>query len=289
MIRALFILAFMLPAPTASSETPVFSLAAEIAQARDGEIILVPAGEYDIRDVKVRRSITLAGATDGETVFFASKPVAKGLLNPMPGVSLTVRNVTFRNAASPDQNGAGIRHDGLDLTIRDCRFINNENGVLSTGDDTGAVTITGSAFIDNGFGDGYSHGLYVVRANQLTIDESRFIGTRIGHHVKSLAQETQISNSVFDDAKGGSSYAIDASRGGAVSIIDNHIIHAATSENAAIFNYDLTRGGEATSLIISGNRIDNHRRHAILLRNPTAVTPVFENNVIKNFGRATLK
>ena len=161
------------------------SLSTLIADAAPGDEIVIPAGEYALADLKIRKDLSLRG--NGEVIFKAAGPVAKGILNPMPGVSIRVENITFRGATSPDKNGAGIRHDGKDLTIINCRFERNENGVLATGAEDSIIKISQSAFVENGHGDGYSHGIYVVRAASLTVEESTYEGTRIGHHIKSLA------------------------------------------------------------------------------------------------------
>ena len=260
----------------------------QIRNARDGAVILVPAGDYNIADVKIFSSLILRGDPQGKTIFHSSAVTDKGLLIPQKGVSLTVEDITFRDTVSWDRNGAGIRHEGLNLTILNCIFDGNEDGVLSTGDKAGIISIKSSAFIDNGFGDGQSHGIYVFEAARLQIADSRFVGNRIGHHVKSLANETIIENSHFDDANGRTSYALDVSRGGAVTLTGNTIIQSVDSDNQAIVNYDLTRGGSAVSLRIENNKIINRYAGGILLRNATRMAPVISGNEIVNEGRGKL-
>ncbi len=258
-----------------------------VSNARAGETIMLVAGRYDIADLKLRRDITLIG--EGRVVLFSSGPVAKGLLNPLPGASLRVENIAFEGARSPDDNGAGIRHDGNNLTVVNCLFEDNENGILATGEETGRIRIEGSAFIGNGHGDGYSHGIYVSSGGELEITNSKFAGTKIGHHVKSLAGRTVIRHSVLDDAGGRTSYAVDASKGGDVTIESSLVIQSADSENAAIFNYDLTRGGAAIALRIAGNRIVNRHPGGVILRNATDLAPFAEGNAVVNEGRGRLQ
>ena len=282
-IRSILLLLAALAPTSALADATVSSVAElqkAVARARAGETITLAAGRYDVADLKIPRDLTLKG--EGEVVLYSSRPVEKGLLNPLPGASLRVENMSFIGARSPDDNGAGIRHDGHDLTIVNCRFEDDEDGVLATGDEKGSIRIEDSEFIRNGHGDGYSHGIYVSSGALLDIRRSRFVGTRIGHHVKSLARETYIRESVLDDADGRTSYDVDASRGGAVVIESNLIIQSADSDNYAIFNYDLSRGGEAAGLTIRNNRIVNRCPKGILLRNGSGLAPVIENNVIVN-------
>ncbi len=257
-----------------------------VAIAAPGETIAIAAGRYDLSDLKIPRNVNLTGR--GEVIFYSSKPVAKGLLNPLPGASVRIENIKFFGAASPDENGAGIRHDGDNLTIVNCSFEDNENGILATGGNGGRIRIRGSSFLRNGFGDGYSHGVYVVRAAALEVSDSKFAGTKIGHHVKSLAARTRLTNSTFDDADGRTSYAVDASKGGDVWIADNVIIQAADADNSTIINYDLSRGGKAVNLAIINNRITNRHHNGQLLRNATALSPQMSGNEIANEGRGRL-
>ena len=104
-----------------------------------GDVFLAP-GRYDVADLKIGKTVTLKGR--GDVILFSSKPVAKGLLNPLPGVSLTVENIVFTGAQSPDKNGAGIRHDGANLTIINSIFRDNENGILSTSAEDGVINIS---------------------------------------------------------------------------------------------------------------------------------------------------
>ncbi|WP_411817194.1 hypothetical protein [Hyphococcus sp. DH-69] len=277
------LLIYLLLFQSAAAETIVdsargFALAVE--RASDGDEISLSQGRYDIADLKIRHDISITGR--GAVTLYSSSPVAKGLLNPKPNTNVRIENITFEGATSPDQNGAGIRHDGNDLTVINCRFIENENGILATGNETGNITIERSQFIRNGHGDGYSHGIYIVRGQMAKVYKSKFIGTRIGHHVKSLATQTAIAETEFDDADGRTSYSIDLSKGGDANITNNKFLQAANADNPAIINYDLTRGGSADGLIIRGNRITNRKRNGQLLRNQSPVEPRIFQNIIRD-------
>ncbi|MEQ1931168.1 MAG: right-handed parallel beta-helix repeat-containing protein [Parvularculaceae bacterium] len=260
----------------------------EIQKAKSGATVQIPAGVHILTDLKLYKSVALVGSPDGKTVLRSAEVTEKGILVPLSGVDLKVENITFEGARSWDRNGAGIRHEGRNLTIVNCRFISNEDGLLATGDAGGTITIRNSAFIDNGFGDGMSHAIYVLNSAKLDIDKSRFEGTRIGHHVKSLADETIVRNSVLDDGYGRGSYALDASKGGAVTFEGNTVTQAADGENNTIINYDLTRGGKALKLTIVGNKFINRWDGGTLLRNDSKLTPTYSNNEIVNEGKRPL-
>ena len=238
-----------------------------IAKAESGAEIRVPTGFYNIQDLKIRKTLKLIG--EGDVVLQSANPVAKGLLVPNGNMSLQVENLTFRGATSPDRNGAGIRHEGEDLWVINCIFEGNEDGILATGSETGRVEIKNSTFINSGNGDGRSHAIYLSSGEQLIVSDSRFIGTKIGHHVKSLATITSVSDSYFDDAGAGTSYTLDVTRGGIASLTGSFIMQRESAENATIVNYSTTRGGSAGSLRIAGNRIINRHPQGRLFNNAT--------------------
>jgi hypothetical protein len=256
----------------------------QISSAKPGAVIEVPAGDYDLTDQKIYRSMTIRGSADGKTILRSAATTEKGILVPLIGVDLVVENVTFAGAKSWDRNGAGIRHEGRNLTVVNCRFLGNEDGILSTGDKNGVITIERSLFRDSGFGDGQSHAIYVDGAALVDVKDSKFVSTRIGHHLKSLAQKTVVRNTTFDDGHGRGSYAIDASRGGALVVENSVFIQASDAENYSVINYDLTRGGSAEGITLKGNKVVNRFRGGVFLRNDTKLAPVMAANEIENLG-----
>ena len=106
----------------------------------------------------------------------------------------------------PDQNGAGIRLDGGNLVLRNTGFYDNENGILG-GENGTSVTIEYSAFARNGFGDGFTHNLYIGFVDRLNVKASYFHHAKIGHNLKSRGKENYIENSYFLDGTTGYIYA----------------------------------------------------------------------------------
>jgi parallel beta helix pectate lyase-like protein len=263
------------------------SLNAAVFAARPGETIYIAPGTYFVRDLAINKQLTLIG--EGSVVLKSRRPVAKGLLVPLAGVSLTVENLIFEGARSPDLNGAGIRHEGALLTVRNSEFRENENGILATGNDGSEVIISGSRFYRNGHGDGYSHGIYVSVGSRLMITDSIFDGTRVGHHVKSLAGYTYISNVSFVDGDGEPSYMVDASKGGVLIIEDSEFTRAASASQDNFFNYDTTRGGERRQISLRRNLFRNAKSRGNLLRNPERVAVEYRDNEIINLHGAALR
>ncbi|MCS6944495.1 MAG: hypothetical protein RMK97_03640, partial [Sutterellaceae bacterium] len=146
-------------------------------------------------------------------------------------------NVEFHNAKVPDQNGAGIRLDGGNLVLRNTGFFDNENGILGGVGGT-TVTIERSEFARNGFGDGYTHNLYIGHVNRLTVVASYFHQAKVGHNLKSRARENIIENSYFmDGPTGTASYLLDFPNGGIVVLRGNLLQKGPAAQNSISVSY----------------------------------------------------
>jgi hypothetical protein len=134
----------------------------------------------------------------------------------------------------PDHNGAGIRAEGGSLTVVNSQFIGNENGILAGGPPDTMLRITGSTFTGNGSCQGAcAHGVYAGQAIKLLqIDHCRFFATRTGHHVKSRARRTIITDSRIEDGPDGTaSYLVDVPNGGDLLVQGNVLQKGPRSDN----------------------------------------------------------
>lgn len=107
----------------------------------------------------------------------------------------------------PDRNGAGIRFEGGKLTVRQCAFIDNQTGLLTSGFRDAELVIENSEFFRNGTGDGQTHNLYVGGIDKVTITGSRFHANNMGHLIKSRARQSDIRyNFIYDGPEGKASF-----------------------------------------------------------------------------------
>lgn len=223
---------------------PFTTLATAIAAAQDGDTIAVQSGTYtnDFAEIRTRLTLTAVG---GRVTLRATQdiPNNKGIL--VVDTDLTITGFTFVGARVPawaGSNGAGIRLQGGNLTVRNCLFQNNQEGILGGFDPAETVTITGSEFARNGVATGpaagYEHNIYIGGAKLLQIDNSYFHDARVGHEIKSRALATTITNSrVADGATGTASYSIDLPNGGVVSIANTIVQQGPLSQNATMIAY----------------------------------------------------
>lgn len=165
----------------------------------------------------------------------------------------TIENMEFVGASIPDTNpnGAGIRHQGLNLVVRNCSFHDNQDGILgvplsggSPALGQGSVLVESSEFYNNGLGQpGYTHNMYIGEYGSFTLQYSYSHsmpgnGGDVGHLVKTRADKNLILyNRITGETGSKESYSIDVSQGGTAFIIGNLIEQSATSLNPAIVAY----------------------------------------------------
>lgn len=207
--------------------------------AKDGDIIEIDAGVYD-KDVATWKQNDLTiRAVNGRAQLKAQGAHAEGkAIWVFKGNNIVVENIEFSGAKVPDGNGAGIRIEGANITIRNCFFHDNENGVLSGANMNSDIVIEASEFARNGGGTGQTHNIYIGAVKSFTLRHSYSHHARVGHNVKTRAARNFILyNRIMDETSGNSSYAIDLSSGGLSFIIGNEIQQSPFTENSTLLSY----------------------------------------------------
>ena len=205
---------------------------AAAAVARDGDHVAIQPGSYFDCAVWNANKLTIEGIGDPDKIVISDKSCMGKALFVTVGEGITIRNLTLTRSRVPDGNGAGIRGEGQNLTIDNVRFVNNQNGFMS-GTQGGSLTILNSLFDRNGVClSACAHGVYAGGYDLVHIENSRFIGTKQGHHIKSRARRTEVIGCTIEDgAEGTASYEIEVPNGGSLVVRGNTIVKGPKAEN----------------------------------------------------------
>ncbi|MGC4089350.1 MAG: right-handed parallel beta-helix repeat-containing protein [Polyangiaceae bacterium] len=217
------------------------------AAASDGDTIEIDAtGNYAGDVCAIARSgLSIRGVGGRAKIDAAGKNAQGKAIWVVQGSDTSVENIEFSGAKVPDLNGAGIRQEGKNLSVRGCYFHDNEDGILA-GDVAGSeILIEASEFDRNGAGDGYSHNLYINHVAKLTFRYNYSHRAKVGHLLKSRAAENHVLyNRLSAEAEGTSSYELDLPNGGKSYVIGNVIEQGTLTENPAMLAF-LEEGGNA--------------------------------------------
>ncbi|MBV8523163.1 MAG: hypothetical protein JOY71_13735, partial [Acetobacteraceae bacterium] len=200
----------------------------------------------------------------------------------IPGNDVTVRNLTLTRARVPDNNGAGIRAEGRNLTADRVRFINNQDGILAGGPPQSTLQIEHCTFAANGEPDPQlpTATLFVGELDHLSIHDTEFQPGRGGAVISSDTKVTEIVNSHI--ARPGSP------RGTPVQVSGGLVAEDST------FQAGPAPGGkQAAILVVSGslpdpvlilkrNRLEGS---GTLLLNWSGHAPVLQDNVVGPGGQ----
>lgn len=272
---------------------PYATPCAAVAAAAAGDTILIDAaGDYD-GDVCAwsKHGLTLRGVNGRPHIDAAGNSAQGKAIWVIAGNDTTIENVELSGCRVPDANGAGIRQEGANLTVRHAYFHDNENGILSGARAGSTITIEYSEFAHNGAGDGYSHNLYIGHVDRLVFRHNWSHGAVVGHLLKSRAAVNIIEyNRLTGETGGSESYEINLPNGGLSYVIGNLVQQPATSQNGALLDY-LSEGPGATPddrLFVVNNTFVNARANGTFLQiGAGTTTPIVARNNIFH-GNGTL-
>ncbi len=260
-------------------------------KAKDGDIVEIDAGVYPNNYAKwSQNNLTIRGV--GGMAHLKSKGLISNgkaiwLLN---GDNIVIENIEFSGAAVKATNGAGIRLQGGDVTIRNAFFHDNEFSIMGGKRPDANVEIVSSRFWFQKREKRYSHGIYIGRVGRLTLVGNHFKGTDGGHQVKSRALENRILyNRIEDVPQGNSSRLIDLSNCGLSYVIGNDLHQAKTSGNLTAIGYGKegcdNRSEKQMQLFVINNTFVNEAKNGTLVDNRIGGEAIIANNLLIGKGK----
>ncbi|HNY40160.1 MAG TPA: right-handed parallel beta-helix repeat-containing protein [Bryobacteraceae bacterium] len=265
-----------------------------VLAASDGDTIEIDAkGEYagDVCAI-VRSRLTLRGVNGRPKMDAAGKAAEGKAIWVIKGSDTEVENVEFTGAAVGAKNGAGIRQEGRNLTVRNCYFHHNENGILTT-HMAGDIRIEHSEFGWNGHGDGYSHNIYVGGTASFTLHASYMHHSAGGNLVKSRAAVNTITYNRLSSENGKSSWELDLPNGGQAVVLGNVIQQGAESVNEHMISFGSEGPQAGSRMLFSHNTVVNLRPNGKVFLQTMGAAIEVRNNLFAgkldiNLGDAAL-
>jgi len=208
--------------------------------AKDGDTIEIQPGIYRADTaVWTQDELTIRGTGDGVILDAAGTSAEGKAIWVIRGGRIRIENITFRGTRVRDGNGAGIRFEGRDLTVVRCRFMDNENGILTGNDTSTRLRIEDSVFGPAPQHPGrLHHELYVGRIASFEIEGSRFSGGFHAHLLKSRARRNLIRYNWLDDGPDGqAAYELEFPNGGVAVVVGNRIGQSARTTNMILVRH----------------------------------------------------
>lgn len=279
---------------------------AALTAAMDGDTIEIDAGTYTADTCRFTANNLVIRGVGGRAVLSIDgvKPSGCKGLWVIGGKDVLIEDVEFSGAhlrptdtfvqnggCSADKNGAGIRWEGGNLTLRRCSFHDNDNGILGGSDPTSALLIEHSEFRSNSF-DGYSHNLYINAIGQLTFRYSYSSRTTAeGHLLKSRAKRNIILYSRLTGEGSTSSYEINLPNGGESYVIGNVVQQSNSTGNRGMLDYaseGLSSGYDARVFVVNNTFVSERTAGATFLQLSTSAST--QSRAINNLfiGTGTL-
>ncbi len=252
------------------------------AVAQPGDTVIIEPSTYHDCAVWNADNLVIESSAKGVVL---SKTVCEGkAIFVIPANNVTVSGITFTGAKAPDGNGAGIRSEGANLTINDSIFSYNQDGILADDNAANTITITNSQFNHNGVClQSCAHGIYAGYIAALIVENTKFWETMQGHHIKSRAASTQISNCDIEDGPSGTaSYEVDIPFGGNLLITNTTMEKGPKSENHTTA-VSIGEGGvnqPTDQILVTTNTFTNDGPPTVFVTNDTQASAQLVGNTL---------
>jgi hypothetical protein len=252
--------------------------------AKDGDTIEIAAGVYK-GDVAlwVAHNLTIRGVGGRPHMDSGGASIGGKAIWVVSGNNTVIENIEFSNCRVPDQNGAGIRLEGRNLTVRNSYFHDNDMGILTGNRQKGDVLIEGSEFARNSVTgkSGVGHNIYIGHERSFTLRNSYVHGAVRGHNVKSRARENRLLyNRIVDGPQGAASYLVDIAEGGRARLVGNVFHKGSGAENRPAISFAAERRGAKDRIALINNTLASELARAVFLQNRGGAAAIVLNNIL---------
>jgi hypothetical protein len=213
------------------------SIRRALAAADDGATVRIASGIYPEGGVLTANRVRIE-AESGATLLGEAAEGKAALV--IKGNDTVVEGLICSGVEVPSGNGACLRLEGRNLTLRGVHFHHSQAGLLAFVED-GTIVIEDSAMEDNGIaGQAQGHNIS-VGGDVLEFRRSRSLRARgEGNELRSTARRTVIEDSVVASLDGDDSRLIDVVTGGEVVVRNSVLEEGPNSANSGLIGFALT-------------------------------------------------
>jgi hypothetical protein len=264
-----------------------FSLQEAKSAIKDGSQIYLKAGIYTKGLYLKASNIEIIGE---KNVIFDDAAVNGKAALVLAGDNVLVESIECQNIYVKDLNGACIRFEGKNLTIRNLYAHDSQSGVMTSYND-GFLKIEYSTFERLGgkaTGRGYAHAIY-ANVGVFSFFESKILTMgKEGSGLKSRSRKTIVTNSLLATLDGKDSRLIDVADYGELIIKNSILQQGNNSSNSQLIAYGL----EKRPINYSINRIeitdnlfllDREKANVIILQKNSDEVLIENNTMIGDF------
>jgi len=268
------------------------TISSAVSAATDGDVIEIDAGVYANEAMTISKDITLRGVGGYAHLRWGTGDYQTNTSNIENGKgiiisrgNITLENIEFSGAKVSDRNGAGIRYEIGDLTIRNSYFHDNENGILGGAAQNNTLLIEHSMFEQNGLCSPCAHNLYIGQMGKLIFRHNKSFSARIGHTLKSRAEVNEIIGNYFSSKENTASYEAEFPNGGTVYFVGNIVEQGVNTDNPVMLGYGFEGSSNPNpELHVVNNTFYNHLGSGTFISANGSPTLTVKNNIFAGGG-----
>ncbi|MDO7844455.1 right-handed parallel beta-helix repeat-containing protein [Sphingomonas immobilis] len=227
-------------------------------RGQDATILIAPGTYRQCAIQQAGHIVFKPSGAPGSVIFEGTACEDKAVL-VLRGKASTVDGLIFRGIRVGDGNGAGVRIETGDLTVRNSMFLDSQEGILGGAGEAMRIAIDHTTFSGLGQCDespSCAHSIYLESKGPVTVTNSRFERGRGGHYIKVRGPRVSIVSNSFDDTAGTkTNYMIDLPNGATGTIQGNTFVQGRNKENWTGFVVVAAevRENSAAGLRVEGN------------------------------------
>ncbi len=255
---------------------------------KDGSEIYLKAGIYTQGLYSKASNISIIGE---KNVIFDDAAVHGKAALVLAGNNVLVESIECRNIYVNDLNGACIRFEGKNLTVRDLYAHDSQSGIMTSYNYDGFLHIEFSKFENLGgkaTGRGYAHAIY-ANVGEFVFSYSQVLSTgKEGSGLKSRSRKTVIKNSILASRDAKDSRLIDVANYGELIIKDSILQQGDNSSNSQLIAYGLEKRKnkfEINRIKITNNLflLDRKQANVIIAYKQANTVEIYDNTMIGDF------